>query len=358
MSVDRAFRVVSPAPRDIWLETLAADPNSLIFQTPTWTDMVCAGGRYIDASRYYESIDGHHWVLPLLRSKSIASGLARQASLPKNWGPGGVISSTNLCAEDIRMIFADIQQQPALQTVLQPNPLLSPLWESAAPAGISRDARVTHILDLEGGFDAVWEKRFQSTTRTAIRKAERSNLTIEWDSSGKLIPAYFDMFMTWAMRRGRERHLPDWLVRWTNRQRDPQERFEKILQFFGDSSRIYVAFLDGEPVAATVFLVYGKHAFYYRGTSLREKANPVRANDLLQCMMIQEACRAGCRYYHMGESGGVESLMRFKAGFGAIPTPILGYAVERLPLTQLGNGMDRLLKGVERRLLARPGTSG
>jgi len=130
-----------------------------------------------------------------------------------------------------------------------------------------------------------------------------------------------------------------------------------IQQFFGDSSRIYVASLDGEPVAATVFLIHGNHAFYYRGTSVREKANPVRANDLLQCMMIQEACQAGCRYFHMGESGGVESLMRFKTGFGAVSTPILGYAVERLPLTQLGKGMDRLLKGVEQRLLSRPGKS-
>ncbi len=358
MSANKAFRVVSPAPRDIWLEILAADPNSLIFQTPTWTDMVCAGGQYIDASRYYETTDGRRWVLPLLRSKSIAPGLARQASLPKNWGPAGALSSRDLCAEDIRTIFSDIQQQPVLQTLLQPNPLLTALWEAGIPASVSRDPRVTHILDLEGGFNTVWEKRFQSTTRTAIRKAERSNLTVEWDSSGKLIPIYFNMFMTWAMRRGRERHLPDWFVRWTNSRRDPQERFEKILQYFGDSSRIYVASLDSEPVAATVFLVYGKHAFYYRGTSVREKANPVRANDLLQCMMIQEACQAGCRYFHMGESGGVESLMRFKTGFGAVPTPILGYAVEHLPLTEMGKGMDRLLKAVESRLLTRQGISG
>jgi hypothetical protein len=339
------------------LETLAADPNSLIFQTPTWTDMVCASGRYEDASRYYETTDGRRWVLPLLRTKSIHPGLARQASLPKNWGPGGVLSSTELCAEDIRLIVADIQEQPVLQTLLQPNPLLTETWEAGMPRGISRDPRVTHILDLQGGFSAVWEKRFQSTTRTAIRKAERSNLTVEWDSSGRLIPVYFNMFMTWAMRRGRERHLPDWLVRYTNRQRDPLERFEKIQEFFGDSSRIYVASVNGEPVAATVFLMHGNHAFYYRGTSVREKANPVRANDLLQCMMIQEACQAGCRYFHMGESGGVESLMRFKTGFGAVPTPILGYAVERLPLTQVGKGVDRLLKGVEERLLSRPGKS-
>jgi hypothetical protein len=332
---------------------LDADPNSLIFQTPTWTDLICSTGHYSDASRLYETGDGHRWIVPMVRAQSVAPWLAAQGSLPKNWGSGGAISSVGLRAEDIRATFSDLRSQPALQTILQPNPLLSSIWEAAAPVDIPRDVRITHILDLKGGFDTVWNHRFQSTTRTAIRKAERSALTVEWDTSGKLIPVYFDMFMAWAVRRGHDRHLPGWFARWTNARRDTRERFERIAQFFDSASRIYVAYLGHEPVAATVFLIYKDHAFYYRGTSIREKANPVRANDLLQCMMIQEACRAGCRYFHMGESGGVESLMRFKTGFGAVPTPIHGYSIEHLPLTRISLQVNKLVKLVEGQLLDR-----
>jgi lipid II:glycine glycyltransferase (peptidoglycan interpeptide bridge formation enzyme) len=147
------------------------------------------------------------------------------------------------------------------------------------------------------------------------------------------------------------RSLPAWFVRWSNARRDPLDKFRKIAELFGEACRVYVAWVGQEPVASAVFLMYKDHAFYYRGTSIREKANPVRANDLLQCMMIQAACQAGCRYYHLGESGGVESLMRFKSGFGAVALPVMGYAIERLPMTAAAQGVERILKRVEQRLL-------
>jgi hypothetical protein len=353
--LDGPVRVTSPAPRDTWEELLARDPNSLIFQTPAWTDMMCSTGHFMDASRLYETASGHRWLLPLVRHKSIVPRLSVQGSLPHNWGLGGLVSDGPLRPETVRGVFEDLAHQPVMQTLVSPSPLLNAVWESGRPREVLHDTRLTHILDLQGGFDAVWSGRFQSTTRTAIRKAERSNLDVEWDSTGRLLPIYFKMFMDWAVRRGGERHLPAWLARWSNARRDPLDRFRRIAATFGESCRVYVASVDHEPVASAVFLIYGEHAFYYRGTSLREKANPVRANDLLQCMMIREACQAGCRYYHMGESGGVESLMRFKTGFGAVATPVIGYSIERLPLTNVARGLEAIMKRVENRLLSHTG---
>ncbi|HEY3344209.1 MAG TPA: GNAT family N-acetyltransferase [Anaerolineaceae bacterium] len=350
-----SLRVTSPAPRGVWNELLARDPHSLIFQTPDWTDLMCATGQYTDASRLYESANERRFLLPLVRRKSITPRLSTQGSLPRNWGLGGLVADSPLHSDTVRCVFDDLSHQAVLQTVITPSPLLAPVWESGRPEGVLCNPRLTHILDLEGGFEEVWSGRFLSTTRTAIRKAERSNLDVEWDSTGKFLPVFFEIFMDWAVRRGRERHLPSWLVRWSNARRDPLERFELIARTLGEACRVYVARVNHEPVAATVFLIYGEHAFYYRGTSLREKANPVRANDMLQCVMIQAACQAGCRYYHMGESGGVESLMRFKTGFGAVAYSVSGYSIERLPLTNVSKGMEGILKRVENRLLSRSG---
>ena len=283
--------------------------------------------------------------------RSIFPGFNRQISLPNGWGVGGAISTQQFTDEDANTVYADLSHQPLLQSVIHPSPHQSPVWEAVFPRGAPFIQHISHILDLTGGFSTVWERRFHSTTRTAVRKAERSNLTVEIDSTGKLNRVFYDMFNDWSIRRGRDRHLPTWLARWSNQHREPFSRFEQISARMGDACRIYVASLDSQPVAASILLVFGNDAFFYRGTSLRELANPVRANDLLQCMMIQAACEAGCRYYHMGESGGVESLMRFKSGFGAVPTPFREYSIERLPITAASIQKNRLMKGVEHLLL-------
>ena len=79
----------------------------------------------------------------------------------------------------------------------------------------------------------------------------------------------------------------------------------------------------------------------------KEVAGPSRANDLLQHLAIEEACEAGCRYYHMGESGSSTALARFKTKFGARPHPYGEYHIERLPITAL----DRHARGAVKRVI-------
>jgi hypothetical protein len=71
-----------------------------------------------------------------------------------------------------------------------------------------------------------------------------------------------------------------------------------------------------------------------------------RANNLLQKLAIEEACRAGCRYYHMGETGNSKSLAQFKASFGAVPVHYHEYTFERLPLSRIDRALRRTVKSV------------
>src|SRR5579884_1351173 len=60
---------VGAGARAAWRSALATDPDALVFQTPEWTDCICASGSYEDATRAYATSDDHHLVLPLLRRR-------------------------------------------------------------------------------------------------------------------------------------------------------------------------------------------------------------------------------------------------------------------------------------------------
>src|SRR5205085_11481163 len=112
------------------------------------------------------------------------------------------------------------------------------------------------------------------------------------------------------------------------------------------------AFVDGSPAAALILLIQGETAHSWRGYSDRDVAGTSRANDLLQSAAIEDACRAGCRYYHMGESSNVASLMHFKERFGARAVSYAQYRLETLPFSRIEQVSGSIVHGVERAVLA------
>jgi hypothetical protein len=342
-----AFRVTSPVPRDVWTTLLESDGEALVFQTPTWLDCICKVGPYEDASRLYETTEGRQLVLPLARRARLPTPLATEASLPFGWGNGGLVAAGGARVPEIEAMFADLARRSLLRTSVRPNPLLAARWEAAAPPRAVAVPHVAHILALHGGFGQVWTKRFRGTTRTAVRKAERSALTVECDTSGKLIPVFYDLYRRSIVRWARRQHEPLVLARWRAQQRDPRRKFQLVAEHLGAACRIWVAWLEGQPAAAIIVLHQGATASYWRGAMDVALAGPTCANQLLHRLAIEDACMAGCRYYQMGDTGLSASLARFKAGFGAMPHQYVAYRLERLPLTSV----DRHLRRTVKRLL-------
>ena len=68
----------------------------------------------------------------------------------------------------------------------------------------------------------------------------------------------------------------------------------------------------------------------------KELATPVRANELLHSLAIEEACRDGYRCYEMGQSRPESPLAAFKEKFGATMQPGHTLRTERLPLHAVG----------------------
>jgi Acetyltransferase (GNAT) domain len=337
-------RVTSPAPRDAWEAAVAADPNVLVSHTPAWIDLVCSFGGYADASRLYELGSGRRLVLPMVRRRHLPRPLAPEDSLPLCWDAGGIVASGGITARDLQAVFEDLTARPVVRTALRPGPLDAREWDAARPPG-TMVPRLAHVLDLEGGFGEIWERRFAGTARTAVRKAERSGLTVERDTTGRLMPAVYELFERSLDRRAQQQHEPRALARWRGHRRDSRRRFISIALALGEACRTWVAWRDGQPAAA-IIVMQGANANYTRGMMDKELAGPTRADYLLHQLAIEDACNAGCRYYNMGESGTSQALAQFKTRFGARPRPYAEFHIERVPITALDSRARGLVKRV------------
>ncbi|MGW1490321.1 GNAT family N-acetyltransferase [Streptomyces sp. NPDC002402] len=327
-------RVTSPAPREVWWQLADADENTMVSQTPTWLDCICATGPYADASRLYEFQDGRRLVIPLARRRGRPPWLATEESWPSDWGIGGPLVSPGVPDEtEARVVFDDLARRPALRVGVRFGPDAHPVWAAAAQRTFQAEDHMTQVLDLDGGFDTVWEHRFRGRARRAVRRAERSPVEVEVDRTGRLVPVFYRLYEQSIMRWARQQHEPLALARWRQTRNFPRRRLEAVADLFGESCAIWIASCDGEPAAGIVVLRHGDHARCWRGAMDKDLAHPVRANFLLHRLAIEDACATGCKYYHLGESRPGSSLAAFKEGFGAAGFSSPTYRRERLPVS-------------------------
>ncbi|MGY1779751.1 GNAT family N-acetyltransferase [Geodermatophilus sp. SYSU D01036] len=335
---------MTPAPRDVWTSVLAEFPGATIYQTPEWFDAVAAASGSTDVSRLYELEDGRRLVLPLLRRTPVP-GLRFDESYPSSYGSGGLLASGGLRETDVSLVLTDLLDGDAAVCRVKGNHDTFGAWEAGRVPGVTSVPRQVEVLDLDGDFSTVWERRFSSAARRAVRKAERSGLDVECDTTGRLVPDFYRLYLQWTERRAGESGVPRRVAVLLARRREPLEKFRAVAAIPGDGCRVWVARHAGEAIASIVTLVHGEHAVFWRGYSSKAAAGPTGANNLLQRLAIEDACRAGCRFYSMGESGGVESLVRFKRSFGATARTAVEMRVERLPVGRL----QALRDGVQNR---------
>lgn len=339
----RQADVTSPAPREVWQDLLKVDPEAVPYQTPEWLDCICQVGGFQDVSRLYEFQGGRQLILPLVRRRGLPTYLTSQASLPLSWGMGGLVGSENIHPDEIAAVFADLASLPVLRTSIRPNPRTGDVWAAARSPGVMSNPRLAHVIDLNGGWEQVWTKRFTKTGRNRIRKAERSGLVVERDTSGRLVPVFYDLLLRSFDRWASIQHEPRWMAQWRGRMRDPMRKFQKITATLEGACSIWVAWLDGQAAAASLVL-QGANVNDSRGVMDKELAAPTCASHLIQSLAIEEACRAGCRYYHLGETGSSASLAHFKSSFGAQPYSYAEYYMERLPVTSINSRLKGLAK--------------
>ncbi len=335
--------ITSPVPRAAWEAVLATDPDAVVGQYPAWRDAVLAGGDLVDASVLYAFPSGREVVLPLVRARLPRPGAGLLASWPQVWGTGGPISTGGaVTLDEAHAVLADVARRTPLTASLTLRPGAASAWTSAArlesagpPWDVQRGS--AYLIDLAGGFAEVWSKRFRGTARTAVRKAEKSGLEVEVDRTGRLLPVFSELNERAIRRRAETTREPLWLARMRmSRVTSTPEQLATVADRFGKACSTWVARRDGEPVASIILLEAGDQAKYWRGAMDRDRANPVRANDLLHRLAIEDACQRGARRYDMGSAQPDSPLALFKTKLGAVEQPTHELRARRM-VTRVGN---------------------
>jgi len=186
-----------------------------------------------------------------------------------------------------------------------------------------------------------------------LNEAERQQLDVEWDSTGRLLPIFYDLYEESILRWNRHP-----LTQWRARRRDPMSKFRAVMDKARHLTTIWVARHTGEPAAAMITVTFGRTMNYWRGAMNESLAGPSRANYLLHRLAIEKACLGGCTTYHMGETGSSASLSQFKTRFGARPMPYQELRIERIPFTRAWDRAGSLIESGRRAFHVRGRTAG
>jgi hypothetical protein len=308
---------------------------------------MAATGRWRLEPRAYRLDDGRRLVVPLVH-RNAAGGHAFLSSMPDAWGFGGPVGE-GIDADVLTEVLRDLWALRRGWIRIRPNPLHASHWLHAAQRlGTERPlaiAKRAHVLDIDRPADELFRDRFSSAARRAIRSAEKAGIEVESDTTGALAPTFHQLLLSSVERWAGSQHEPLALARWRAERRDPVEKFTSWSRHLDGGCRILIARRGGTPIAGMIVLI-DRNAHYTRGAMDRALVGSDRPNELLMWHAIQAAAEAGCRSFHLGESGTSANLARYKEKFGAVGHDYAELRIERVPATRLDAAARRGVKRV------------
>lgn len=177
-------------------------------------------------------------------------------------------------------------------------------WKSYPSQAATSLSYYGHSIDLTGS-DDIRFRRCSEPTRRGVRKAQKSDLTIEIASSEAAMREYFRLHCITRQRQGSP---PQPLEFFLNLQRHLLAR---------NLGCIVTARLGKALVASAVYLHHGHHVVYKFGAS-DEAFQNLRANNLVMWSAIQHFAARDFRILDFGRTSIAHAgLRRFKLGWGA-----------------------------------------
>jgi len=282
------------ADRTQWDAFVASHPDAAGYHEWAWRGVFERAfghhGVYLVARRGYD-IDG---VLPLIDVRSLLFGRFL-TSLPFV-SYGGVLARTAAAAGALK----DAATRLALERGCRHVELRH--VRRQFPDVPVRQHKVAMRLALTGD---LWN-RLDRKVRNQIRKAQKSDLMVE-RAGADLLADFYGVFA----RNMRDLGTPVYALRF----------FAEILAAFPGRAQVLVVRHESRPVAAAVSLRTRRAAELPWASSLRE-FNQLCPNHLLYWRAIEAAFTEGADTFDFGRSTPDCGTYRFKAQWGAVPTPL------------------------------------
>ena len=248
---------------------------------------------------------------------------------------------------DLRTLGLSIRIGGGHHTAEQWSAALAPADEAVSVgSSVVELPRRVDVVDLSMGYQEYLTRTVRRGTRQNVAKAARQGVEIERDTTGRLIPVFYDLYLSWVERWIPRSGLPPALARHSALKQEPYAKFETVAALMGDRCRVFVAWHQGRAVASCINFVHGEHAIGWRSYSIKELAGPVAANTATQVAGIRDAMESGCRSFDLGQSGDVSNLQSYKNSLGASPRQVVDLRIEPALLTSARGAAERGKTGV------------
>lgn len=324
------LQIVDPTAYAGWDALLEPHPAATFFHTAAWArTLVAAYGfqcRYVVAIQHGQLMG----LLPMMEADSFLRG-KRGVSLPFTDESPALVSSGRQADSLFERATEEGVQEGWKHLELRGGEHLV----AGAPGAVSF-AGHSLVLDTE---DKVLE-RFESSVRRAVRKAERSGVTVEFEQDLDSLRAYYQLH---CRIRTQKHGAPP----------QPFKFFAAIYHNIFQEGKGFVALArrNGKPVAGAVFFTFGPKAIYKFSAS-DDRQQEFRGANLVLWRSLQHLLRSGATELNFGKTSlSNEGLRRFKRSWGATEY-LIRYARYSLPKRQFVQMTD-LASGVQARIFAR-----
>lgn len=271
------------------------DSRATVFHTPEWIKVLADTYRFKPmcyATFENGTLTG---VVPFCETRSI-TGKKRLVSLPFSDFCEPLLGSK----EDLMAIFAKIQKGVNTYTNID-------IRGGGSLIGGEQPGHtiLTHDIDCNLSESMLWFALRPSLQRN-IKKAERLGLTFSREDTIEAMQNFFKMNCSTRKEHG----LPP----------QPWGFFENIWKNFIQQKCGFIATvrLNGKLVASSLFLLFGRKAFYKFGASCKKYLH-YRPNDYIIWKSLLYCKEVGCASLNLGRTETQhEGLLQFKRGWGSV----------------------------------------
>jgi hypothetical protein len=290
-------RQVDPLADPAWLAFVESSPEATIFHHPAWLELLHRQYGYEMRACCVEGPSGIEAGIPIARISSPITG-RRLVSVPFSDAcpPLGANSSA---LEALATMLAKESEDSGLRLTVR----------APVTGATICDRYVTHLLPL-GSDPADVESGFGKSQGRATRKATREGLESERRTDTEALDEFYRLHLMTRRRLG----VPTQPRRFIRRF---GELFDEGLGF------VWLIRDGGRPIAAAVFLTYGRTIVYKYGAS-DPAGLKKRPNNLLFLEVIRWACESGFETLDFGRTEiDNEGLRTFKRSWGAKEVDLL-----------------------------------
>lgn len=188
---------------------------------------------------------------------------------------------------------------------------------------------LTHLIDLEGGFDKIWSDSFDKSKRKQTKRAERRGVSVIESTSLGEAARFYDIYASRVRAHGGKIHYP-------------QKLFIDLVKNSGRNVKLFLSYHENQLLGGQLCFYYKDMVIAWYGSTTMESRD-LQASTSLYAHCIRHACEHGYKWFNLGGSIGKDSLMDYKMSFGGVPHQY-NFSLRRSPMGKIAAVLKKFKK--------------